>query len=155
MDEARDSESVIHGAEPRTNDNSGTGEPEKLDLSAADNTTNTARSSTSQSHHQSLLLGQRPPLFNARRLTIHGGASSSRPSLLTKQLSFKSSSAVPTLSTLQVAATSTVSSSIIQPAISSRTRRANSGSGLTTPTRHNGTMAASATHLLKQAISHR
>lgn len=99
---------------------------------------------------QPLLLGQRPPLSNARRLTIHD-ASSSRPGLLTKQLSFKSSSAVPTLSTL--AATSTVSSSA-QPTISSTLRRTNSGSGLT-PNRNSGIMAASATHLLKQAISHR
>jgi len=97
-------------------------------------------------------LGERPTLVNSRRLTIHD-ASSSRPSLLTKQISFKSSSAVPTLSTL--AATSTASKSK-RPENSTRTRRASSGSGLTHLKGAN--MAArdvSATDLLKQAISHR
>ena len=97
-------------------------------------------------------LGQRPTLASARRLTIHDSSSTSRPSLLTKQLWFKSSSAVPTLSTL--AATSTASSSRLSD-IAKQARRASSG-GFTPSSR--GSMAArdiSATDLLKQAISHR
>jgi hypothetical protein len=101
-------------------------------------------------HHQ---LAQRPPLAGARRLTVHNPSNARPTSLLTKQLSFKSSSAIPTLNTL--AATPTASSS--KPSESpSQVRRASSGSGFAQlkPTK----MAArdiSATDLLKQAIHHR
>jgi hypothetical protein len=93
-------------------------------------------------------LGQRPTLASSRRLTVHDARSACRPSILTKQLSFKSSSAVPTLSKL--AATSAASKS------SDTANRERSASSVALSSR--GSMAArdfSATDLLKQAISHR
>jgi hypothetical protein len=103
-------------------------------------------------HHQNQL-AQRPTIAGARRLTVHNPSNARPSSLLTKQLSFKSSSAVPTLNTLTA---SSANSSANLPESSSQVRRASSGSGFAhlKPSK----MAArdsSATDLLKQAISHR
>jgi hypothetical protein len=94
-------------------------------------------------------LGLRPTI-QSRRLTIHD-ATPSRPSLLTKQTSFKSSSALPTLNTLAATSTSTPSASD-----TTGSRRSSSVGGPSTirPL----SMAAkdiSATDLLKQAIANR
>ena len=111
--------------------------------------------SATTGHNLQIQLAQRPTLATARRLTVHDNSSTARPSLLTKQLAFKSSSAVPTLSTL--AATSTAKSSKPLDVTAIRQRRASSGSGFALLSSR-GSMTArdvSATDMLKQAISHR
>lgn len=86
-------------------------------------------------------LGQRP--LTSRRLTIHAGFA--RPSLLTHNLHHKSSTAVPTVSSLQAGSNS--------PA--SEVRRASSGSAQKLSKMAARDVSVSATDLLKQAMMHR